>query len=414
MLEVEIEQRTLREARSEIEAELGDITVEVEAAPSDDLGGRGGRAGAAPSGSLATDGAGEAAAIASATNELVDIEEKQLRLLRRMVGDGFEAERAEGGDGGLLGGRLGTLGIGAMIGGGGLGGGLGGLLSGGLSRAVPSTTAGGVLGGIGLGLGGTNLLDRLGVMEGAEGMGRQARQDLPFGEQLGDASQFIPGQSGAAALPGIGQMVFGGSPDGPDQGMIGNRVQGAERAWSDFTQTWENRMDVADSLAEGLGLGEGLSSATSVENIEQRMNQMATGAVVDDPLRDPRVSDEGIRAMAQEGDTLRESTDLALEAARFGGRTSPTRGQAPPPGVQEAATRTASNAPGAGAAGMQDVIAAIERLGDQLDLSLSVEQQNEITAELDRLEREFQDPLDDLEGRIEDVIEDFQDVARGS
>lgn len=250
-LSLEIPERELRQARDEIEA-LGDVEVGLSTS--------GGGAGAQPrdpnTGQFVSPMGPEQF---ERTN--LDLLEDQLAALEQIQedlekggvtgggGGGGGGSGGGGGGGGLFGQAVGGATTGLAVRGA-LGTGGGGALFGALSRLVPGTIAGGAAGGLGLGLGGVNILDRMGVLEGAENLGESAR-GLPGGERGGDMAQFFPGMSAGAAAPGVAQSIFGGSPQGEDRGFWGNRAAGLSRAGSDVWQLQEQRAAAAENLNGG-------------------------------------------------------------------------------------------------------------------------------------------------------------------
>lgn len=179
-LAVEVDQTSLRQARDEIESELGDVNVSVS----------GGRA--------RTDGGGgrRQLSMLRSVDEQTGELEAQTDLLEDILdelGDGGAG--GGGGGGGLLGGS------GALSGaaGGAAAGSGGGLLGGLLGSSAAATAGAGGLGAL-LGLGGVRGLQELGVTDAARSAGESAR-DLPGGEQVGDAAQLLPGLAiGTGAL----------------------------------------------------------------------------------------------------------------------------------------------------------------------------------------------------------------------
>jgi len=192
-LSITIPERELRQARRDIQDGIGSVNVSIE----------NGRA-ARPDGGVSSAGLAGGAAV----DELGD----QTQLLEDILDEldgGVGGGGGGGGGGGLLGGGSGILaGLGLKSALGSVGGG-GGLT--GLAASNPVAT-----GGL-LGLGGAGLLDVFGVDDQLQSTGQDARQSLPFGEEIGDAANFIPGLSIAATLPELGSLDFGEAGDKFDQ-----------------------------------------------------------------------------------------------------------------------------------------------------------------------------------------------------
>lgn len=240
---IEIDQGSLRGARKTVEDEIGSVTVDARA---DRAGGIG---------SPRTDGGVSSMGLAGGAGVVEELGD-QTELLADIL-DEIEKGNVSGAGGGGGGAGGGT----------GAGGGAGGMFDeavgtiGGLaawsqrgritslaSRAAPSTMAGGAATGVGLGLTGVNAMDRMGMFSDIEDFGSQMGQDSS--QWMRDASNFVPGASTGAALPGVSQMIFGGSQEGGDGTFWGNRMRGAERAWSGWSEIQERRLDTGGDVVD--------------------------------------------------------------------------------------------------------------------------------------------------------------------
>ena len=177
-LDVHVSQSSLRDARAEIEDELGDVTVDVAAE-------------SGPTTSAVTDG-GSALADSGMLDEL----DEQTDLLEDIL-DELEQGGVGGGGGGLGG-----------------GGGMGlGLVGGGAAGATMSgaTLAGGALTGTLAGLVGSGLLEATGFLDATEDVGSTTRQTVPGADVIGDAATMIPGAAIASTFGEVGTLDFKGA-----------------------------------------------------------------------------------------------------------------------------------------------------------------------------------------------------------
>ena len=213
VLQVVVDQQSLRDARDEVQETIGSVTVSAS----------GGRA-------RADGGSGVMASIDDSA--MVDELDEQTDLLEDIL-DELEQGGVGGGGGGL--------------GGGGMGGGLGlGLGAGGAAGTAMSglTLAGGALVGAGLGVAGAGVLESTGVLDATEGAGSATRQTLPGADVLGDAAVMAPGVGLAAALGELGT------------GDLAGAQQQFQRAQESRQQVVEN--NDAEQVADRAQLSQGL------------------------------------------------------------------------------------------------------------------------------------------------------------
>lgn len=376
---IEIDQRSLREARQSVENEIGSVTVQARA----DGGRRGAgrRAGGGTSTSGLVGGAGVIEELGDQTELLDDILEEIEKAGVSGGGGGG------GGDGGGLG-TLGTLGLGSMLGGGG-GGILGGALGGAATRALPSTAMGGTMAGLGLGLGGVEGMRRMGAFGGIESAGQDVGQRMP--DRVRHGMNFVPGNSVAAAIPGFAQATAGMDPEG-----------GVNRMQSDVGQLWQQRRESAGwAVGQGQDAGEaawnfatgddnnsGENALRRQDGIHSRGGLQAPGTEMVDRRNQQDSRPDPKRAAEQKLERVSDST-------RLGGHTAPTGGQTPPPGaMQQQAAENRSRArktrrPGEGAQAPQVT--------------------NNITIEAGSM-RELQR---EIERKIQEVVNDFGEDLTG-
>lgn len=231
ILRLRVDEQSLREAEAEVEDRLGAAArVRTD----------GGSAG----------GAGELASLASERNDLlVDI--------RDLLDEG-----AGGGGGG------GGGGAGLGIPGSGGGGGFSLLETLGLSAAASTAasaagsasnfgalgaagTAAGVTGGLFAGGLGIEAFEASGAAGFVRGLGQQARQDLPFGREIGDAAQFLPGAGLFAATRGLDDIT-GGAAGIVDPTRAGENqlVKGLDDSLTNFLTIQERRGRILGNVGE--------------------------------------------------------------------------------------------------------------------------------------------------------------------
>lgn len=208
-LELEVPDPQLRQVRQTIESEIGATQVGV-------------TDGGTASAQAARQGAGGARAQRRARMQHRWARERNEHLAT--IVEQLDDMEGMGGGGGGGGGGLGipSLGAGYLLGGGG-GGGMASrlLMGGGLAGPI-------AMGGL-LGIGGTRLLQEMGVMEGIRESGQDFREDTPGGEIIGDASQFLPVELGTVSL---------------------DLAQG-DLSFSRTAELYSNRVDVLGNLQRG-------------------------------------------------------------------------------------------------------------------------------------------------------------------
>lgn len=335
-LSVMVDQSSLRSARRDIEDGLGDVTVGVSAS------GGGARADGGTAG-MGRMQRREFRWARQRTQHLEDV----VTLLEDIAED---LDNASGG----------------LLGGGGGGGGLGGILpvgaggaAGGATAAAAGKvgTAGAVGAGVGVGLVGVRALSESGFLKNVREFGQASSDLIPFGEQLGEVAQFLPGQSVAATLEPLSQLDFEGAA---------NR----------FVETWERRFQTVQNIADaGAEFGNAISSDAQYNPTRGR----DTMTVDQDRL--PGTGDDGMQA---------GPTQAISEGIQRGG--------------------------GAGAdiiRGATEATGTTELVNDiTVELRSDYQIQNEVDSQkladeaVKEVRNEFEGDLDDLRGEIERAVSD--------
>lgn len=271
-LTVTVDSRSLAEARAEIEDEIGDVTVGV---------------GNGAGGALAADGGVGGSMIddAAMVNELSD----QTELLEDIYDEldgmaGMGAGAGGGGGGGFASDIASTAaGYGLVRG-----------LAGWGALGSGSTLALGAAGTAGLagGLGGVEGLKQLGIMEGVADQGQNARQDLPYGRQIGDALQFTPGLS-------LGAFAAGGLDF--DQGA------------SNFAEVQSNRGQVLENVSDS-GRSPGALSLFSDDTIQKTLRKKVRSGEISEDRAQEMADKYGVELTVSED--ARETAQQWRQAAK--------------------------------------------------------------------------------------------------